>query len=109
MVATGRCRISTLELPRYEIKGPHAEWPAGVLAQWTTQCPATSHLDLSGNYNFGAEGAESLAGVLAQCTALAHLNHRGSMESKLSGKGGFELRDVVKPLVFFCRHLALRS
>ena len=29
------------------------------------------------------------------------------MESKLSGKGGFELRGVVKPLVFFYRHLVL--
>jgi len=29
------------------------------------------------------------------------------MTSKLSGKGDFELRGVVKPLVFFYRHLAL--
>jgi len=29
------------------------------------------------------------------------------MESKLSGKGGFELRGVVKPLDFVYRHLAL--
>jgi hypothetical protein len=29
------------------------------------------------------------------------------MESKLSGKGGFELRGVVKPLAFVCRQLAL--
>jgi hypothetical protein len=29
------------------------------------------------------------------------------MESKLSGKGGFELRGVVKPLDLFYRHLAL--
>jgi hypothetical protein len=28
------------------------------------------------------------------------------MESKQSGKGGFELRGVVKPLALFCRHLA---
>ncbi len=48
MVATGWCRISTLELPHSEMKG-HAEWPAGVLAQWTTQCPARSHYDLRGN------------------------------------------------------------
>jgi hypothetical protein len=27
--------------------------------------------------------------------------------SALSGKGGFELRGVVKPLALFCRHLAL--
>jgi hypothetical protein len=29
------------------------------------------------------------------------------MTSALSGEGGFKLRGVVKPLVFFCRHLAL--
>jgi hypothetical protein len=29
------------------------------------------------------------------------------MASALSGKGGFELRGVVKHLAFFCRHLAL--
>ena len=27
--------------------------------------------------------------------------------SVLSGKGGFKLRGVVKPLALFCRHLAL--
>jgi hypothetical protein len=30
-----------------------------------------------------------------------------TMESKVSGKGGFELRGVVKPLALFCRHLPL--
>ena len=30
-----------------------------------------------------------------------------TMASKLSGEAGFELRGVVKPLVFFCSHLAL--
>jgi hypothetical protein len=29
------------------------------------------------------------------------------MASALSAKGGFELRGVVKPLAFVCRHLAL--
>jgi hypothetical protein len=29
------------------------------------------------------------------------------MPSALSGKGGFELHGVVKPLALFCRHLAL--
>jgi len=29
------------------------------------------------------------------------------MTSALSGEGGFELRGVVKPLAFVCRHLAL--
>jgi len=64
------------------------------------QCPALAHLDLSGNSNFGAAGAgrfagvlnsiaigtllaegpthaasaKSLARLLAQCTALTHLN-----------------------------------
>ena len=30
-----------------------------------------------------------------------------AMAFSLSGKGGFELRGVVKPLAFVCRHLAL--
>ena len=30
-----------------------------------------------------------------------------AMTSALSGKGGFELRGVAKPLAFVCRHLAL--
>ena len=73
-----------------------------------------------------AAGTERLAGVLAQCRALAHLDlgfwpASGSgggggvgareeeeeeepallaMASKLSGKGGFKLRGVVMSLVF---------
>jgi hypothetical protein len=66
---TDRFRITTLELPRCEMKGPDAARLAGVLAQ----CPALAHLDLSGNYNFAAEGAERLAGVLAQSVVLTHL------------------------------------
>ena len=31
----------------------------------------------------------------------------GTITSALFGEGGFELRGVVKPLVFFCGHLAL--
>jgi hypothetical protein len=78
VVVTARwCRISTLELPRCEMKGPDAERLAGVLGQ----CPALAHLDLGGNPTFGAAGAESLARVLAQCLALARLvlgfNHIG--------------------------------
>ena len=38
------------------------------------KCPALAHLDLIGNYSFGAAGAERLAGVLAQCQELVHLN-----------------------------------
>ena len=60
------CRISTLELPRCDMKGQDAERLAGVLAQ----CPALAHLDLSGNSDLGAGGAASLAGVLGQCREL---------------------------------------
>jgi hypothetical protein len=67
---TARCRISTLALPRCDMKGQDAEILAGVLAQ----CPALAHLDLSGNFNFRAAGAERLAGVLGQCRELVHLN-----------------------------------
>ncbi len=98
------------------------------------QCTALAHLNLSGN-RIGNVGAERHEGVLAQCTALAHLNFRrnqigeagterlagvlGQFQAlvhnnlnandigSLSGKGGFELRGVVKPVTFFCRHLAL--
>jgi hypothetical protein len=67
---TARCCITTLELPRCDMKGQGAEMLAGVLEQ----CPALAHLDLSGNSNFGATGTERLAGVLVQCAALAHLD-----------------------------------
>jgi small ubiquitin-related modifier len=59
---TDQCRISTLKLPRCEIKEQDVERLAGVLAQ----CPALAHLDLSDNHLYDA-GAESLAGVLGQC------------------------------------------
>jgi Ran GTPase-activating protein (RanGAP) involved in mRNA processing and transport len=120
MVATGRCLITTLELPRCNMKGQDAESLAGVLGQcpalvqislfgnafgaggtvmlseFLGQCTALVHLNLSGN-EIGAAGAQSLAGVLAQCTALAHLNL--SLNGiKDVGKGGFELCGVVKPL-----------
>jgi hypothetical protein len=49
------------------------------LAGVLAQCPALAHLDLSGNSDFGAGGAASLAGVLAQCTALAHLKLSGNV------------------------------
>ena len=43
------------------------------------QCRALADLDLGGMGNkIGAAGAESLAGVLAQCPALTHLNLRGN-------------------------------
>ena len=48
------------------------------LAGVLAQCPALAHLDLSGNLNFKAEGTERLAGVIAQCAALAHLDLAGN-------------------------------
>jgi hypothetical protein len=44
------------------------------LAGVLTQCPALAHLDLSDNYIFGAAGAERLARVLVNCPALADLD-----------------------------------
>ena len=41
----------------------------------------SSHLDLSGNY-IAPDGAESLARVLGQCPALAHLNLRSNRIGK---------------------------
>jgi hypothetical protein len=58
------------------------------------QCRELVHLNLSRNV-IGPDRAESLAGVLGQCTALAYLDVIGSA---LSGEGGFELRGVVKLL-----------
>ena len=103
------------------MKTQDVERLAGVLAQ----CPALAHLDLSGNYNFGAEraerlagalgqcaalaflhlwgkdigpaGAKSLAGVLAQCAALTHLDlsYYNGMFGEAVGKRCFELRGVI--------------
>jgi Ran GTPase-activating protein (RanGAP) involved in mRNA processing and transport len=47
---------------------------AEILAGVLAKCPALAHLDLSWNFNFGAAGAEMLSGVLGQCAALVHLN-----------------------------------
>jgi Leucine-rich repeat (LRR) protein len=69
-----RCLITTLELPKCEMKGQDAARLAEVLAQ----CPALAHFDLSGNSDFGAAGAERLAGVLGQCRELVHLNLSGN-------------------------------
>jgi hypothetical protein len=44
------------------------------LAGVLAHCPALAHLDLSGNSDFGAGGAERFAGVLGQCRELVHLN-----------------------------------
>ena len=67
---TARCLVTKLELPKCEMEGPDAERLAGLLEQ----CPALVHLDLRGNYGFGAAGAERLARVLGQCRELVHLN-----------------------------------
>jgi len=41
------------------------------------QCTALAHLNLRSN-QIGSGGADSLAGVLAQCPALAHLDLSGN-------------------------------
>jgi hypothetical protein len=66
-------RITTLELPKCDMKGQDAERLAGVLAH----CPALAHIKVGYN-QIEAAGAESLAGVLVQCTALAHLDLCGN-------------------------------
>jgi hypothetical protein len=93
------CRISTLELPRCDMKGQDAESLAGVLAQ----SPALAHLDLSANYNFEADGAESLAGVLGQCRELVHLN----LSCNKIGAGGAESLAGVLPQCTTLSHLNL--
>ena len=76
-VVSVRCCITTLELPHCGMEGQDAQRLAGVLPQ----CPALTHLDLSGN-KIGTAGEEILDGVLGQCTVLTHLdlshNHIGS-------------------------------
>jgi hypothetical protein len=69
------------------------------LAGVLAQCQALAHLDLSGNSNFGARGAERLEGVLAQCAALAHLNHR---DNEIGDAGAERLAGVLAQ----CRALA---
>ncbi len=66
---------------------------AESLAGVLTQCPALARLDLSGNCNFGSAGAESLAGVLAQCPALAHLN---LSRNEIDGTGAGRLAGVLR-------------
>ncbi len=91
---TAWCRISTLALPRCDMRGQDAERLAGVLAQ----CPALAHLDLSvdrstGDYgNYGAAGTERLLGGLAQCAALVHLNLGGN---KIGAGGAERLAGVL--------------
>jgi hypothetical protein len=73
------------------------------LAGVLAQCPALAHLDLSDNHNFGAGGAARLAGVLGQCPALAHLNLLGN----LIGAGGAESIAGVLALCTALAHLNL--
>jgi hypothetical protein len=47
---------------------------ADRLAGVLAQCPALAHLDVSGNLNFGTSGATRFAGVQGQCRELVHLN-----------------------------------
>jgi Ran GTPase-activating protein (RanGAP) involved in mRNA processing and transport len=49
------------------------------LAGVLAQCPAMAHLDLRDNFEFGAEGPQRLPGALVQCPSLTHLNLRGNM------------------------------
>ena len=68
------CRMSTLELPRCDMKRQGTESLPGVL----TKCPALANLDLSRNSNVGSTGTERLVGVLGQYRELVHLNLRGT-------------------------------
>ncbi len=53
------------------------------------QCSAMTHVHLRNNW-IGKAGAKSLAGVLAQCTALAHLDLRE--HNDIGNVGGGRLR-----------------
>ena len=59
------------------------------------QCTALAEINLEYN-QIGPAGAESLAGVLTQCTALAHLEISRTITWALSGKGDFEGRGAVR-------------
>ena len=61
------------------------------LAAVLAQCTALAHLDLCSN-EMGYAGAVFLAGMLAQCTALAHLNLSGN---NISAAGAGSLAGVL--------------
>jgi hypothetical protein len=86
------CRIITLELPSCGMKEQDAERLAGVraesLAGVLAQCAALAHLNLRYN-QFGDAGAESFAGVLGQCAALARLDLG---YNQIGAVGGVRLR-----------------
>ena len=87
---TAQCSITTLELRNCAITGPHAEWLAGgVLAQ----CRALVHLDL--RFSGGSQHRNRRDRESCRST--------GAVRSGDSGKGGFEVRGVVKPLASFWR------
>ena len=73
------------------------------LAGVLAQCPALAHLELSDNFS-GAGGAERLAAVLAQCAALAHLNLSGNR----IGAGGAKSFAGVLAQCTALAHLDLR-
>jgi hypothetical protein len=50
------------------------EQDAERLAEVLGQCRELVHLNLSGNFNFGAAGVERIPGVLGQCPELVYLN-----------------------------------
>jgi hypothetical protein len=120
-------RITTLELP-CKMKGQDAERFAGVLLSaqhWRTLISVAILISEQPRQRGLQEccgSAGSWCTSISVAIKLEQAGQRGLQEfchsaqrwltstsaaigSALSGKGGFELRDVVKPLVFFCRHL----
>ena len=76
----------TVKVPQYAASSSNT--PAECLADVLGQCPELVKLELQGN-NIQSRGAHGLAGELAQCTALAHLNLRNSMiRPKVDGLTG---------------------
>jgi Ran GTPase-activating protein (RanGAP) involved in mRNA processing and transport len=63
------------------------------LAGVLAQCRTLVHLDISRNYNFRAAGAERLAGVLGQCRELVHLNLGGNDIRAAAGPGQRALQE----------------
>jgi hypothetical protein len=84
-----------------KIRGKDAERFAGELVR---QCPAPSHLDLCEN-ELGFAGQK----VLQRCWGSAQrwLTSISRNDIEDVGERGFNLRDVVKPVVFFHRLLVL--
>ena len=65
----------TVKVPQYAASSSNT--PAECLADVLGQCPELVKLELQGN-NIQSRGPHGLAGDLAQCTALAHLNFCGN-------------------------------